>query len=81
MSEYVIAAIPKNSREQLRVGSGDFKGHQLFSVRVWADKGDGTSVPTPKGITCAVILLPSIIEALQATLDHARKTGVLPDAV
>jgi len=47
---------------------------------VWADKGDGSSVPTPKGITCAVALLPAIIEALQASLDHARKSGVLPDA-
>jgi len=80
MSEHVIATIPKNVREHLRVGIGEFKGHQLFSVRVWADKGDGTSVPTPKGITCAVTLLPAVIEALEATLSHARKTGVLPDA-
>ncbi len=79
MSEHIIATIPKNAREHLRVGLGDFKGHQLFSVRVWADKGDGSSVPTPKGITCAVALLPATIEALQATLEHARKTGVLPD--
>jgi len=80
MSEHVIATIPKNAREHVRIGLGSFKGHELFSVRVWADKSDGTSVPTPKGITCAVALLPAILAALQATLNHARKTGVLPDA-
>jgi hypothetical protein len=77
MSETVIREIRKNAREHIRVGLGSFKGHELFSVRVWADKGDGTNVPTPKGITCAVALLPAIIEALQKTRAHARKVGVL----
>jgi membrane carboxypeptidase/penicillin-binding protein PbpC len=79
MIEQVIATIPKNSRECLRVGLGSFKGHELFSVRVWITTDDGKALPTQKGITCAVALLPPVIEALQATLNHARKTGVLPD--
>lgn len=78
MTEHVVATIPKNSREHVRVGLGEFKGHQLFSVRVWVDKGDGAALPTQKGLTCAVALLPALIEAMQATLDHARKAGVLP---
>jgi hypothetical protein len=79
MSENIIATIPKNSREHIRVGLGSFKGHELFSVRVWIEKEDGTALPTQKGLTAGVVLLPSIIEALQATLAHARKIGVLPD--
>jgi membrane carboxypeptidase/penicillin-binding protein PbpC len=79
MSETVVREIPKNSREHIRVGLGTFKGHELFSIRVWIAKDDGTALPTQKGITCAVALLPAVIDALQATLEHARKTGVLPD--
>ena len=80
MSEHIIATIPKNAREHLRVGLGTFKGYELFSVRVWVDKDDGTAIPTAKGVTCAVALLPAVIEALQSTLDHARRSGVLPNA-
>ena len=79
MSETVLASIPKNAREHIRVGLSEYKGHRLAFTRVWADKGDGTSVPTPKGLTVAVALLLAVIEALQATLDEARRTGVLPD--
>jgi hypothetical protein len=78
MSEQIIATIPKNARENIRVGLGTFKGYDLFSVRVWIAKDDGTALPTAKGLTAGVALLPAIIEALQATLDHARKSGVLP---
>ena len=80
MSETVIRAIPKNTREHIRVGLGEFKGHKLFSARVWVTKEDGTALPTQKGITCAVALLPAVIEGLQAPLDEARRTGVLPHA-
>jgi hypothetical protein len=79
--ESIIATIPKNTRENIRIGLGSFKGYELFSLRVWIDKDEGEPIPTSKGITCAVALLPAVIEALQTTLDHARKTGVLPDAV
>lgn len=80
MSEHVFATIPKNSREHIRVGLSDYKGHRLAFLRVWADKADGTSVPTPKGLTVAIALLPAVIDALQATSDEARRTGVLSDA-
>lgn len=80
MSEHVIATIPKNAREHIRIGLSEYKGHRLAFTRVWADKGDGTSVPTPKGLTVAIALLPVVIEALQSTLDEARRMGVLPDA-
>jgi hypothetical protein len=79
MSDIVIATLPKNSREHVRVAVGEFKGHQLFSVRVWADKPDGTSVPTPKGITCGIGLLPGIIKALEEALDHVQKNEVMTD--
>jgi len=78
MTETIVATIPKNSREYVRVGLGSFKGYELFSIRVWIQKDDGTHIPTQKGITCSVALLPPVIEALQSTLEEARKTGALP---
>ena len=79
MSETIIATIPKNSREHIRIGLGDFKGHNLFSVRVWVNNANsGESLPTQKGLTAGVALLPAVIEALQATLKRAYDSGVLP---
>ena len=46
MSEHIISTIPKNSRENVRVGLGSFKGHELFSVRVWITTDDGKTLPT-----------------------------------
>lgn len=77
--ESVIATIPKNSREHIRIGLNEFKGHNLFSVRVWVSKAAGAApLPTQKGLTAAVALLPAIIEALQETLKQAYDSGVLP---
>ncbi len=77
--ETIIANIPKNSREHIRIGLNEFNGHNLFSVRVWVNKAGGADpLPTQKGLTAGVALLPAIIEALQATLKQAYDSGVLP---
>lgn len=73
----IIAAIPKNKREFVRIELDTFRGHNLFSLRVWAKTEDAEAVPTRKGVTIAVALLPDIIAALQAAEAEARKTDML----
>ena len=52
--------------------SSEYKGYSLFFVRSWVSTQDGM-IPTRKGISLPIDLLPQIIEALQATLEHVRK--------
>ncbi len=60
-----IASFAKNKRELLKVHVATYRGHRLASVRVWAPgAGDGDMVPTKKGVTFNVALLPDLIEAL-----------------
>ena len=73
-----IASIPKNAREELHVSLTEYKGHDLFDVRVFADTGEKL-VATRKGITASVDHLPAIVEALQRAMAEARAAGVLTD--
>jgi hypothetical protein len=67
----VIAELPKNARETLRVTVGEFKGHRLIGLRVWAP-GDGGPIPTKQGFAIAPEKLDALIEALI----RARRTAI-----
>jgi hypothetical protein len=81
MNDLVLATVEKNSREIIRVERSNFKGHDLISIRVWAERRDGSVVPTRKGISCNVALLPKIIDALQRALEPAQQTGAKESTV
>lgn len=68
----IVATIEKNSREEIRVSVDDWKGYDLVSLRVFFRRKDGEPLPTKKGITFDVKLLPEIIRALEA----ARKAAI-----
>jgi hypothetical protein len=74
-----IATIRKNSAEEIRVELGEFNGHDLVNVRVWAEPRNGGAerIPTKAGIACNVRLLPELIEALQQAEMAARNAGLL----
>jgi hypothetical protein len=64
--ERIIAEFAKNSRETLRVVTGEYRGHQLAHIRSWVPGPDGvTLIPTKAGISIRVDLLPQLIAALQ----------------
>ncbi len=52
--EKLISTLPKNARESIKVELTEFKGHDLLSVRVYADNGTDL-VPTRKGITAGLL--------------------------
>lgn len=74
----IIASIPKNSREEVRIELTEYKGHRLLACRVWATNAEG-HVPTPKGITLKVGLLPAILKALKEAEQEAERQGLLSD--
>ena len=80
--EQHIATIRKNAAEEVRVSLDEFKGHNLISLRVWCDPYAGDErVPTKRGLSVSVRLLPELIEALQRAEAEARAAGLLGDEV
>ena len=76
----LIAAIPKNATEEIQVELDEFKGYDLISLRIWAIPYTGDEpVPTRKGISVSIKLLPDLIVALQEAEDAAREAGLLSD--
>lgn len=75
-----IATIEKNSREEIRVFLDDWRGYDLVSLRVFFRRKNGEPLPTKKGITFDVKLLPNIIDALDAARKAAIADALLSDA-
>lgn len=60
----LIATIRKNAREEIRVSIQTYRDYTYADVRLRARREDGTSVPTPKGITARGDAISALIEAL-----------------
>lgn len=73
----VVAIIEKNARERVQVELSKFKGHDLIGIRVYADKGGGEWVATPKGITLRVGHLRDLVGALHAAGRKASEAGLI----
>jgi hypothetical protein len=74
MTDKIIATIPKNATEELRVFLTQYQGHQLVGCRVFYEPREGGDKrPGKSGFNVRVEMLPKIIEALQQA---ARESGV-----
>jgi hypothetical protein len=72
MSDRIIATIRKNSREEIRVTRGDFKGHDIIGVRVWfEDRGTGEMRPGKDGIALVQAPPGAARRDVPATADSA----------
>lgn len=74
--QQVVETITKNKNEQIHVELCEYKDHQLLGMRVWA-KTDNGVVPTKKGITVSVKLIPELIAALQKAEAVAIGAGLI----
>jgi hypothetical protein len=74
-TDTIIATIPKNTREELRVSLSEFKGHKLCQLRAWITDGD---IPTKNGFGIQVTLIPSLIAALQDAEAEGQRRGWVP---
>ena len=68
--QHFVAELVKNSFEVIRVEACEFRGRRLANVRCWVEQrtedGAVKRVPTRKGISFAIGLLPKVIKALHA---------------
>lgn len=81
--EKVVATIPKNRHEEIRVALTEFKTkdavHQMVSARVYFEDGREYQ-PGRNGLNVKVDLLPALIAGLQEAEVEARAAGLIsPD--
>ena len=65
-----VSVFKKNKFQEVRVGIREFKGNDLIDIRTWTmTQGSEDMVPTAKGVSINVNLLPD----LQKALDEVEK--------
>lgn len=73
-----VATIGKNASEEVRVVLDTFKSHNLVDLRVFAAfSAAAVKMPTKKGLSCRVEMIPDLIAALQEAQEQARALGWL----
>ena len=66
--DQTILVFPKNKFQEVRVGIREFKGNDLVDIRIWTNaQGADQMVPTAKGVTINIHLLPQLLKALSDT--------------
>ncbi len=61
-----VSVFAKNKFQEVRVGIREFKGNDLVDIRTWTlTQNSDQMVPTAKGVTVNVHLLPQLLKALQ----------------
>ena len=71
-----VATIDKNASEEVRVVLDTFKGHNLVDMRVFAAfSAAAVKMPTKKGLSLRVEMIPDLIEGLQQAYAGARERG------
>ncbi len=79
--DQLIATIPKNQREEIRVSLSEFekdgKAFDMAGARVFFDAGNGEMKPGRNGLNVPVRLLPELIAALQQAEAEACSAGLL----
>jgi hypothetical protein len=76
--DQTISVFPKNKFQEVRVGVREFKGNDLVDIRIWTmTQSADQMVPTAKGVTINVHLLPQLIKALGETEKLLKESKML----
>ena len=75
----VITTFRKNSTEEVRATLSEFKGRQYASVRAYVEADSGEWVPTKKGLTLPVDLLPELARAVRLLSEEVVKRGLVEE--
>lgn len=60
-----VTVFQKNKFQEVRVGIREFKGNDLVDIRTWTmTQGSEDMVPTAKGVSINIHLLPELQKAL-----------------
>jgi hypothetical protein len=71
----LIGTVRKNASDTIAVTLRTFKGFRYVDLRVMAQAGDGTPLPTKKGVAIRPDAVPKIIELLQKAHAEAIAAG------
>lgn len=78
----LIAAVPKGSREEIRVLLTEYKQTKYTDLRLYVAltaSSDTAKTPTKTGIAIAFHRLPAVIAGLQAAEARARELGLIEE--
>jgi len=73
-----ISVFQKNKFQEVRVGIREFKGNDLVDIRTWTmTQGSEEMVPTAKGVSINVNLLPQLKSALNEVEKVLQENGMI----
>ena len=76
--DQTVLVFPKNKFQEVRIGIREFKGNDLVDIRIWTiAQGVDQMVPTAKGVTINIHLLPQLLKALQDTEKILKENKML----
>jgi hypothetical protein len=76
--DQTVSVFPKNKFQEVRVGIREFKGNDLVDIRIWTiSQGIDQMVPTAKGVTINVHLLPDLLKALHSAESILKENKML----
>ena len=76
--DQTVSIFPKNKFQEIRVGIREFKGNDLVDIRIWTmTQSAEQMVPTAKGVTINVHLLPQLLKSLQDTEKILKESKLL----
>ena len=76
--DQTVSVFSKNKFQEVRVGIREFKSNDLVDIRIWTNaQGADQMVPTAKGVTINVHLLPQLLKALQGAETILKENKML----
>jgi len=73
-----VATFQKNKFQEVRIGIREFKGNDLVDIRTWTmTQGSEEMVPTAKGVSINIILLPELRKALDVVEKELKANGMV----
>lgn len=76
-----VGSVQKNSAEEVRATFSNYRGHDLFDLRVYGKFGAAqTFMPSGKGVSVNIAKLPELIALLQQAEAEARSLGLIGGA-
>jgi hypothetical protein len=77
MGNILIATVPKNKREEVRISIDVFNGQHIFNSRVWYEAENGKRKPAKAGLALRLECLEAYAEAVTSALMAAKARGYL----
>ena len=68
----------KNKFQEVRVGIREYKGNDLVDIRTWTmTQGAEEMVPTAKGVSININLLPDLKKALEVVEQELKQNAMM----